>query len=534
MRGCCFDKIGINPGSRGQILIKNRTDCLIEPAMDEFLQQMVIMWSRSSARAFNFVQEHGTTKHTIAHMEANLFFRGLLGTGACLASVLSAAAADQDRRPNILFILADDLGWGDVGYHGSEISTPHIDSLCRRGIEMNRFYTAPVSSPTRAGLLTGRYPSRFGIRKTVIPPWRDYGLDPGEMTLADLLAGAGYRHRAMIGKWHLGHGRRAYYPLNRGFTHFYGCLNGAIDYFTHEREGELDWHDDWDSCHDPGYSTDLIAEEAVRCIGEYASEDPFFLYVAFNAPHTPYQVPDDALAELVDPELFARLSPAEQRAWTYRAMVTRLDRGIGRILQELERRDLLEQTLILFMSDNGGVPNVPGGSSSAPLRGHKGQEWDGGVRVPAVLYWKGHFLEGVRLDQLAAFVDLVPTIASLVGAGEPPRPYDGVDLLPVLTGESAPFARDLYLGCGAAVCDDCKLILQNGNRSMKLSSDYLVYYPEDAYEARNDLAAHQAEAERLRAFILRYDTIRPSHREIPYGKGREGFKAPKEWRVVKP
>ncbi len=467
-------------------------------------------------------------------MVTNRFFKGVLGTGACLATVLSSEADDFGRRPNILFIVADDLGWGDVGYHGSEIPTPHIDSLRNRGIELNRFYAAPVSSPTRAGLLTGRYPSRFGIRKTVIPPWRNYGLDPEEETLADLLAGAGYRHRAMIGKWHLGHGRRAYYPLNRGFTHFYGCLNGAIDYFTHEREGELDWHDDWDSCHDQGYSTDLIAAEAVHCIGEYASGEPFFLYVAFNAPHAPYQAPVDEIAGLLDPDTFAGLSPAEQRAWTYRAMVTRMDKGIGRILQELETRGILENTLILFMSDNGGVPDLPGGSSTAPLRGHKGQEWDGGVRVPAVLYWKDHFLEGVRLDQVAAFVDLVPTIASLVGAGDPPRPYDGVDLSPVLTGQAAPFARDLYLGCGAAVSDDYKMILRDGNRSMKLASDYLVYYPEDSCESRNSLSEHPEEAERLRAFIIRYDTVRPSHRELPYGHGRQGFRTPKEWRVVNP
>lgn len=467
-------------------------------------------------------------------MITHRFFNGLLGTGACLATALSSEAENPADRPNILFIVADDLGWGDVGYHGSAISTPNIDSLCNRGIEMNRFYTAPVSSPTRAGLLTGRYPSRFGIRKTVIPPWRNYGLDPQEETLADLLAGAGYRHRAIVGKWHLGHGRRAYYPLNRGFTHFYGCLNGALDYFTHEREGELDWHNDWDSCYDRGYTTDLIADEAVRCIGAYASEDPFFLYVAFNAPHTPYEAPEEEIAELVAPDVFATLSPAEQRGYTYQAMVTRLDKGIGRILQEVEARGLSENTLILFMSDNGGVPDFPGGASSGPLRGHKGREWDGGVRIPAVLYWKGHFLEHVCLNQVAAFVDLVPTIASLVGAGAPPRPYDGVDLLPVLSGRSEPFDRDLYLGCGAAVCGDYKMILPDGNRSMKLASDYLVYYPEDAYEARNSIAEHPGEAERLRAFILRYDTIRPVHPELPYGQGRNGFKAPAEWRIVEP
>ena len=159
---------------------------------------------------------------------------------------VSAVAAAQ-TKPNIVIILADDLGWGDVGFHGSDIATPNLDKLAAKGIQLERFYTAPVSSPTRAGLMTGRYPSRFGIRKTVIPPWRDYGLDETEETIADMLGKEGYANRAIIGKWHLGHARQAYYPLNRGFTYFYGHLNGAIDYFTHTREDELDWHKNWES-----------------------------------------------------------------------------------------------------------------------------------------------------------------------------------------------------------------------------------------------------------------------------------------------
>ena len=165
---------------------------------------------------------------------------------------LTACDTATEEKPNIVIILADDLGYGDISLHGSRIQTPNIDRIASEGIELCRHYAAPVSSPTRAGLMTGRYPSRFGIRETVIPPWREYGLPEGEETIADVLGRNGYENRAMIGKWHLGHGRLAYYPLNRGFTHFYGCLNGALDYFTHERDGELDWHDDWDSCYDKG------------------------------------------------------------------------------------------------------------------------------------------------------------------------------------------------------------------------------------------------------------------------------------------
>lgn len=194
--------------------------------------------------------------------------------------------------------MADDLGNGDVGYHGSDIKTPNIDRLAKEGIMLNRFYVAPVCSPTRAGLLTGRYPNRFGLRETVIPPWRDFGVDTTEVFLPELLAGAGYKNRAVLGKWHLGHSRKAYHPLNRGFTHFYGHYNGAIDYFTHKREGELDWHNDYKTSYDEGYATDLITEEAVKSIQDYSDDgSPFFLYVAYNAPHGPLQAKNEDLVK---------------------------------------------------------------------------------------------------------------------------------------------------------------------------------------------------------------------------------------------
>lgn len=148
-----------------------------------------------------------------------------------VVSATTLSFAQQVERPNIVIVLADDLGWGDVGFHGSEIKTPCLNALAAEGVVLDRFYTAPISTPTRAGLMTGRYPNRFGIRTTVIPPWREDGLDENEETLADMLARNGYSNRAIIGKWHLGHTRKVHYPINRGFSHFYGHLNGAIDYF---------------------------------------------------------------------------------------------------------------------------------------------------------------------------------------------------------------------------------------------------------------------------------------------------------------
>ena len=186
-------------------------------------------------------------------------------------------ASAQGDKPNIVIIVADDLGWQDVSFHGGDIRTPNIDRIAREGVELDRFYVAPVCSPTRAGLMTGRWPIRFGVMRTVFPPWRKGGLDTSEVTLADVLAKAGYEHRGVFGKWHLGHSDIKYHPLRRGFTEFIGQYNGAVDYFTREREGEMDWHTGYQSNYDKGYSTDLTADAAVRFIGKRAGGDaPFF------------------------------------------------------------------------------------------------------------------------------------------------------------------------------------------------------------------------------------------------------------------
>lgn len=447
-----------------------------------------------------------------------------------------AGTAVAQQKPNIVIIVADDLGWGDVGYHGSVIATPNIDRLARKGIELDRFYVSPVSSPTRAGLLTGRYPNRFGIRETVIPPWRDYGLDENEQTMADVLGENGYPNRALIGKWHLGHSRLAYCPLNRGFTHFYGHLNGAIDYFTHERDGELDWHRGWDSSYDKGYSTDLITDEAVSCISQYAGSDPYLIYVAYNAPHSPYQAPDDEITGHIDLVEFYSLEKKDRNAYIYRAMVTRMDKGIGRIVEAVESSGQAENTLVLFMSDNGGVPNLPGGSTNEPFRGSKFTEWDGGVRVPAILYWPAGFAQGGRkLEQVTGFVDILPTLADIAGIDSPPtHPYDGISIYPVLRGDEENIYREMYLGCGAVVNRDWKFILPGHNNRMKLDREFLVRYSHDPYETANNINGNKEIADYLRSIAVKYDTISPSVKEIPYAQGRDGFIPPKEWKVTVP
>ena len=456
-----------------------------------------------------------------------------------LASLtLVACSKVTSEKPNVVIILADDLGWGDVSFHGSTIKTPNIDRLASEGIEMDRFYAAPISSPSRAGLMTGRYPSRFGFREAVIPPWREDGLDENECTIADVLGENGYSNRAIIGKWHLGHTRKAHYPLNRGFTHFYGHLNGAIEYFTHNREGELDWHNDWESCYDKGYSTDLITKEAVRCIDKYSKEGPYFLYVAYNAPHTPYEAPEDEIAEHIPLNEFNALENKKDKdGWRYRAMVTRMDKGIGHILEAIEASGQMDNTIILFMSDNGGVPNMEPYSNSGPLRGHKFDEWDGGVRVTAAIYWKNGFKQGGRkLDQVTGIVDILPTLADIIGVNKSPKhPYDGLSVYSVLKGEQESFDRDMYLGLGAAVNHDWKFILAGRNPGLGLKENFLVDYANNPFEEdQKALPGNDEIKEKMKVYIQKYDTITPSVPEVPYGKGKAGFVAPREWKVTKP
>ena len=463
----------------------------------------------------------------------------LVSLGGCGRAMTPARQSDP-AKPNIVIIVADDLGWGDPGYNGSAIKTPNIDKFSESGIQLTRFYTAPVCSPTRAGLLTGMYPNRFGIRENVIPPWRDYGLEPSNWLIPEFLEEQGYRHRAIVGKWHLGHSKPEYYPLNQGFTHFYGHLNGAIDYFTHERDGELDWHNDYASCYDKGYATDLLAGESVRCIREYAKEGPFFLVVAFNAPHTPLQAkPEDLELYGYDASkpTFSKKRGGESsgqgntRFQTYAAMVTCMDRGIGLILQALEDMEIGDNTLVLFMSDNG-ADEGSGGGSSGPLNGHKFLEYDGGVRSPAIIRWPARFKSSGPVSQLTGFVDLFPTLCEIITPGSSAgRSFDGISILEVLEGREKQIDRTFYLGCGALVEGEWKIIRQGQNPKMKLSGDVLYNLIEDPYETTDVSAGNPEVMERLTQKTLAFDMLKPEKVLPPFGEGRESFVAPKEWNL---
>jgi arylsulfatase A-like enzyme len=346
---------------------------------------------------------------------------GMLATGGALK------ADEPAPRPNVVVILADDMGWGDVGWHGSEIKTPNLDRLAAAGAKLEQFYVQPLCSPTRAAFMTGRYPMRHGLQVGVVKPWAQFGLPLTERTLPQALKDAGYE-TAITGKWHLGHLRPEYLPTRRGFDHQYGHYNGALDYNTHIRDGGLDWHRDDKVNHDEGYTTHLVAREASRLIAEHDTSKPLFLYVPFNAVHAPHQVPDRYK------EPYAAL--AEPRR-TYAGMLAALDEAVGQIASAVDNKGIGASTLILFSSDNGG-PDPGVVTSNGPLRGRKGMVYEGGVRVAAFAHWPGHIKPGTVVNAPLHIVDWFPTLVKLAGApAQQGPPLDGRDAWPAIAEEAA-------------------------------------------------------------------------------------------------
>jgi arylsulfatase A-like enzyme len=392
-----------------------------------------------------------------------LRLHGLLVATATLfaaATLLVAAVAQSAEtapKPNVLFLLADDLGWGDVGFHQSEIQTPHIDRLAAAGARLEQFYVQSLCSPTRAALMTGRYPIRYGLQVGVVRPWAQYGLPLEECTLPQALRGAGYE-TAICGKWHLGHFQAAYLPTRRGFDHQYGLYNGMMDYFTHDRDGGLDWHRDDKPLVEEGYSTFLIAAEAVRIIQQHDAAKPLFLYVPFNAVHSPHQVPPqyaEPYAQLKDPRR------------TYCGMVAALDEAIGTVLAALEQKGLRRNTLIVFSSDNGG-PNPGKVTSNGDLRAGKGTLYEGGVRVAASATWDGHIPAGSVVQAPLHMVDWYPTLLKLAGVSSQQKlPLDGKDAWPAIAGGKSSPHEEILLNstptAGAIRVGDWKLVI-NGDR----------------------------------------------------------------------
>jgi arylsulfatase A-like enzyme len=388
--------------------------------------------------------------------------RRLILVLAGLVSAAGSLSAAEPRKPNVIVIVSDDQGYADLGVQGcKDVPTPNIDSLAKNGVRCTNGYVShPYCSPTRAGLMTGRYQQRFGHEFNTGPATNrtpGIGLPLTETTFADRMRAAGYK-TGLVGKWHLGHAEDKFHPLNRGFDEFFGFLSGSHSYlrsgtgFTAIFRGK-------EEVQEKEYLTDAFAREGVAFIERHAKE-PFFLYWAFNAVHGPMEAAEKYLKRFPDIK-----DPKRQ---TYAGMLAALDDAVGQGLTTLRKHGLEENTLIFFVSDNGG-PTAVNASDNTPLRGVKGTTWEGGIRVPFLVQWKGRVPAGRVYEPPVIQLDFLPT--ALAAAGVEARPdwkLDGVNLLPYLRGEKTGVPHDaLYWRFGGSLAirmGDWKLVKTTGGR----------------------------------------------------------------------
>jgi arylsulfatase A-like enzyme len=366
-------------------------------------------------------------------------FLGAAAAGAAVAAVGRSAA--QERRPNVLFILADDLGYGDLSCYGRpDYQTPVLDGLARQGIKlMSAYAAAPVCTPTRCAFHTGRYPQRLdvGLREPLTPQnGANLGLPPGHPTVSSLVKKAGY-DTALLGKWHLGW-KPEFGPNQHGFDEFFGILSGTTDYFTHSGEAGPDLWDNLAPVQRVGYLTDLLSARAVEYVSRRRSR-PFYLSLHYTAPHSPWEGPEDAAIGHTDHGPGPMIEGGSPRI--YAAMMKSMDAGIGRVLDALRRAGVERNTLVIFTSDNGGERY----SFNWPFSFQKFFLWEGGIRVPAIVRWPGVVPAGRTTEQAAITMDWTATILAAAGAiADPGYPLDGEDLLPVLRGARAVYNRTLF------------------------------------------------------------------------------------------
>lgn len=450
------------------------------------------------------------------------------GAAAALAASLLHSNAPEDAhaqtttgKPNFIIFLADDAGWRDVGWHDSEIKTPVLDRLAAEGVTLNQFYVYPVCSPTRAALMTGRPPSRFGINGPL--QYRDgRGIPPGTVTIAGLLQSRGY-DTCISGKWHLGM-EPQFIPNNYGFRHSYGYVGPWIDSYTHmttdfreSMEGIRQWHRNGELIDEPGHVTDLIADEAIRFLADIRdTSKPFFLYVPFSAPHTPIQEESRWLAP------YENTIENTSRRY-YAASITHMDDAIGRIIAEVEKQHLGDSTVIIFMSDNGGakggvytnwlVPpakfNMSYGATDSlgdnrPFRGWKGELYEGGIRVPAFIRWPKRFQAGV-CDAPLHVCDMLPTLAALAGATPPKEAsVEGVDVLSAIEGKPLRENRVFYWRTGGQYAvrkGDWKMI--HKGRKIDEGPDELYNIAQDPYEMHDMSLIYRTQLEDLQHELAR-------------------------------
>jgi arylsulfatase A-like enzyme len=476
---------------------------------------------------------------------------------ALLTLSLKAGVLQAADQPNIIIMVADDLGWSDVGFHDGEIDTPSLDRLAAEGVELSRFYTTPICSPTRAALMTGRDPMRLGVAYSVLMPWSNAGIHPAEHFMPQSFLAAGYQ-TAMVGKWHLGHSLQAYHPNARGFEHFYGHLHTEVGYFPpFGNQGGKDFQHNGASIDRDGYETFILADEVSRYIRERDPERPFFGYMPLIAPHTPLDAPQELQAKYADLEdtreparskntdetrKISRLMMQPSARPMYAAVVDGMDQAIGKVLDTLDEEGLADNTIVLFFSDNGGAAYATGGADNVPLRGGKGETWEGGIRVVSVMRYPEKLQAASDMSQIMTAMDVFPTLAAAAGVtpGNNEFELDGRNLWPAIAeGKRVP-RQDLVFFTSetpirgsfmfTAFNDEWKLVqeIQQGLLSATVTN-YLFRIDEDPYEYNNLAEQYPKVVNKLAGEIHYWRTLHPVAGVRSELVPPPGWRAPKDW-----
>ncbi len=415
-----------------------------------------------------------------------------------LIFILFACNHQTSKSPNIILIMADDLGYGDISCYGSDnIKTPVLDKMASEGIKFTDYHSnGAVCTPTRAALMTGNYQQRAGLEGVIYAQIgkRMYGISQNEKTIAEYFQEAGYTTGA-FGKWHLGYNPE-FNPVLHGFDEFYGYVSGNVDYISHrDGIGLYDWWQNADTIYEVGYVTDLITNHALDFL-EQNKDNPFFLYLPHEAPHYPYQGRDDK-ADRLPGEEFPALGSRPDKKQAYKEMVEIMDENIGRVFKKLEELGLIDNTLVLFCSDNGAT-NM---GSNGELNGFKTTLWEGGHRVPAIIWYPGKIKGGKISSSTILSMDILPTLLSVIGVS-PDEKLDGIDFSPVLFGKKELEERSVFWRYRD------QLVIRKGEwKYMKIHEDeYLFNLKDDLGEQKNQIENQLPIAAELKVLLRNWET----------------------------
>ncbi len=443
-----------------------------------------------------------------------IVLRTLLVVAIAVLPVLAWSQEDNNPQPNIVLIITDDVGYGDIGSYGApDVRTPNIDGLARDGVRLTDFYAnGPTCSPTRTGLISGRYQQRFAIEAPLSSSGtadRERGLTPTGRSLPQLLKNNGYE-TALVGKWHLGW-RSEFSPTAHGFDYFFGFKSGYTDYYRHtDGNGQPDLFENDRPVEASGYMTDLITERSVRFI-EQNAQRPFFIDVAYNAGHWPYQTPDNpSVARDNARHLTPFDDPTSTRA-EYVAMLERVDQGVGRILETLDELDLRQNTIVIFTNDNGGEWL----SRNTPLFHHKRTVWEGGIRVPAIIRWPDRIPAGTVSGQVGITMDLTASILAITNTSVPPEAHlEGINLLPVLEGRAPEIERTLFWRVAGARSQQA---IRSGDWKLLLDAERVMLFNlrTDIGERNNLIGQRSDIARRLQPLLTAWQEDVDAEAKLP-------------------